>query len=137
MLGCLVVNPDDRLHVKRGDFVSRESVLQLSNSGTNSALGAPLAAVCFRDGNPNLEASNPLNGITDGEVHHRSYRLALKTHIGEPWLAIGVIEVHKKFWINLSTLQIYFTINKSLLERLQRIEWVCHSCQELSPECRA
>jgi len=51
-------------------------------------------------------------------------------------LAIGVIEVHKKFWINLSTLQIYFTINESLLERLQRIEWVGHSLQELSPECR-
>src|ERR1700687_2589807 len=97
MFGCLVVSPDDRLHVKCGDFVSRESVFQLNNSGTNSVLSASLAAVCFWDGAPNLEAWIPLNGITPDEVHQHSYRLALKAHIGEPGLAISLVDVEKKF----------------------------------------
>ena len=45
-------------------------------------------------------------------------------------MVIWVIEVHKKVWVNLSTLQVYLTINESLLERLQRIEWLSHSRHE-------
>jgi hypothetical protein len=37
----------------------------------------------------------------------------------------------------LSTLQLYLTINESLLERFQRIGRISHFRQELSPEYRA
>jgi hypothetical protein len=88
--------------------------------------------MCFRNSVTNSKAGRPFNSLARSEFHKRRHCCVFQPHIGETAASLRAIKIDLNVSIKNSGLQLYSAMEKSLLERLQRVCGIGHSVVHLA-----